>query len=496
MALPSSTGDSLLERFYIHPSLETEKSLFDEFCRIDQAHLAMLVRQGMIPIEKGSKLATQLRKIRNGGIEGLNIDPSKGSLLFQIEATIAHELSWDIAGILHTARSRIDQRATARRLAARSKVLQVMQEIINFQEIMIAFSEKHLATLFPYYTHMQQAQPGSIGHYFLAFVNRFQDDFEDCQQSFAKVNLNPLGTAGRCGTSWPIDRNLTTTLLGFDGLIDNSMLGRDPDYAIRVLNCLSMIMSHLYDFATDLHIWSTQEFNYIALHDSHTGISSIFPNKKNPVLLETIRSEAGAASMWVPAAYTTCRGEGTGDHNIHNVPHLVPALDVTSNMLELAGGSLKALKVNISHIEEVLSSGWTTTSNLADKLVQDKKNSLNFRQAHHIVQTLIAMCKAEGIDREAISPEDLSRASLATLGTQAIAMGARDLKSAVDPRRFVESCVSTGGVAPPEVNRMLAYAKKKLEENWVWLISTQERLVSGNSALDNEIEKICGHDLW
>lgn len=495
MALPSPTDDSLLERFYIQPSLETEKPLFDEFCRTDLAHLAMLIRQEIISIEKGSKLATQLRKIRNGGVEGLKIDPSKGSLLFQIEATIAHELGSDIAGTLHTARSRIDHRATARRLAARSKVLQVMQEIINFQETMIAFSEKHVATLFPYYTHMQQAQPGSIGHYLLAFVERFQDDFEDCQRSFAKVNLNPLGTAGRCGTSWPIDRNLTTALLGFDGLIDNSMLGRDPDYAIRVLNCLSLIMSHLYDFATDLHIWSTQEFNYIALHDSQTGISSIFPNKKNPVLLEKIRTEAGAASMWVPTAYTTCRGEGTGDHNIHNVPHLVPALDVTSKMLELAGGTLKAIEVNVSHIEEVLSSGWTTTSNLADKLVQDKKNSLNFRQAHHIVQTLIAMCKAEGIDRQAISPEDLRRASLTTLKTRTIAMDARDLKSALDPRKFVESCVSTGGVAPPQVNRMLAYAKKKLEENRVWLISTQERVASGNSILDDEIEEICSRGL-
>ncbi|MUZ65376.1 argininosuccinate lyase [Agrobacterium vitis] len=476
-----------VKQFYQIPGLEREKKQFAEFSQIDLAHTVMLVEQGIINPEIGRKILPVLLEVADLGFEGLNVDPDKGSLLFQIEAFLAGRLGEDIAGAVHTARSRIDQSATARRLFKRAGLLRVMQQILELQTILLSVAGSHTATIMPSYTHMQQAQPGSFGHYLLSFVARLQDDFQRATEVFARVNLSPLGAVGLSGTGWPINRERTAELLGFEGLVYNSKLGREAYYAAEVAACLSFVMSDLNDLATDLHIWSSNEFDLVELDDSYCSTSSIFPQKKNPVTLETIKAAAGPAVTWTATALATFRGEGTGDQAIRSVSLLDAAFTTTAGMLELMGGIMETLIVHDERMKQSLSTSWSTSSNLADVLVRDY--NLSFRQAHHVVARFVRICVTEGISRADASAMVLERASRETLD-QGLAMAEDGLAAALDPMEFLRSRVSSGSVNPLEVEGMIASSATALKVSRTWLSRKTDNLEEAKSDLDKAIRNI------
>lgn len=473
--------------FYQIPGLEREKRQFAEFCQIDLAHTVMLVERNIISKSVGERLLPVLLDVRERGIDGLSIDPERGSLLFQIEAFLAERLGEDIAGAVHTARSRIDQSATARRLFKRAGLLRVMGRILDLREVLIDAAQEHSSTIMPSYTHMQQAQPGNFGHYLLSFATRLHDDFVRCTEVFSRVNLSPLGAVGLSGTAWPIDRQRTAELLGFDGLVYNAKLGREAYYAAEIAACLSFVMSDLNDLATDLHIWSSNEFSLVELDDSYCSTSSIFPQKKNPVTLETIKGAAGPAVAWFTSALATFRGEGTGDQAIRSVALLDTAFATTTNMLELASGIIGTLSVNENRMDQLLADSWSTSSSLADVLVQ--KYDLSFRQAHHVVARLVRICMREGISRAGVSPDILKRASSETIGRE-IVMLDNDITCALDPREFVRSRGSAGSVGPSEITHMLNAEKGALAQGQAWMQATRQRLASAQLELDTAVAKI------
>lgn len=476
-----------LKQFYQLPGLEREKKQFDEFCQIDLAHTVMLVEREIVSKAVGRQLLAALLEVRGLGFSGLGVDADRGSLLFQIEAYLAEKVGDDIAGAVHTARSRIDQSATARRLFKRSGLLQVMDRIIFLQDVLIRAAEQYASTLMPSYTHLQQAQPGNFGHYLLSFASRLQSDFTRCAEVYSRVNLNPLGAVGLSGTAWPIDRDRTAELLGFDGIVYNSKLGREAYYAAEIAASLSFIMSDLNDLATDLHIWSSNEFSLVELDDSYCSTSSIFPQKKNPVTLETIKVAAGPAVAWFTSALATFRGEGTGDQAIRSVSLLDSAFVTTANMLELAAGIVATLQVHEERMSELLAASWSTTSNLADVLV--RQYGLSFRQAHHVVARVVRICMVEGVPRSAVSTDIVQRASIETIDYE-INMADTDLVAALDPSEFVLSRVSAGSVGPSEVAHMLTMEKDALARGRSWMQTTRGRLTSANKKLDKSIAKL------
>jgi argininosuccinate lyase len=222
---------ALLLQYDSIPLVTREKGHFDQYCQIDLAHLVMLVEQGIVSRSVARKILPVLCHIRDGKVEKLQVDYHKGSLLLQIEAAVSAELGEDVAGVIHTGRSRIDQGATARRLFKRNKLLEVMRGIGGLQEVLIEIAKNHVDTVMPTYTHMQHAQPGNFAHFLLAYTERFHDDFARCADTFARINKSVLGMVGLSGTSWPIDRHRTASLLGFDGLVVNSRLAREAYYS-------------------------------------------------------------------------------------------------------------------------------------------------------------------------------------------------------------------------------------------------------------------------
>ncbi|PVY77870.1 argininosuccinate lyase [Cupriavidus alkaliphilus] len=483
----SSPPAARLTKHYALPGLERERKQFHEFVAVDLAHVTMLVEEGIVSGETGRAILRQLLTIRQMQPSEFPVDARKGSFLLQVESYLFNAVGEDVGGQMHTGRSRIDQGATVRRLYKRNRILDVMDQLNAFQDALAEQARRHAHTIMPGYTHMQQAQPWVFGHYLLSFSSRLHDSFERLAQAYGRVNRNPLGTVGLVGTSWPLNRARTTELLGFDGQVENSKLGREAFDAADAICALSFIMADLNDLATDLHIWSSTEFGLVESDDSYSGTSSIFPQKKNPVALETIRRAAGPAVTWLGAALATFRAEGTGDQAMRSVSHIDEALATTESMLDLFTGVIETLIVHQDRMSESLKGSWCTSSNLADLIVRERR--LSFRQVHHIVARAVRNCVAQALRADQLTSARLDEAALETVGV-ALNLGDTAVRDALDPVRFVETRITDGSVGPHQVARLLARAAQERAADQQWVRDARHRLSRAQLALDEAVGKL------
>ncbi|SDG84141.1 argininosuccinate lyase [Bosea robiniae] len=483
----SSPPAEALIKYHDIPGLAREMRHAREFNQVDLAHTVMLAEQGILPRDVASAILNGLLEMRGMDPATIPMDPLNGSFLLQVEAFLFSRMGEDIGGQMHTGRSRIDQGTTVRRLYERNRLLDVVERLNQFRAALIDKAEKHARTIMPGYTHMQQAQPWVFGHYLLSIATRLCEDFERLIQAFDRVNLNPLGAVGLAGTSWPLDRNRTTELLGFGGVLENSKLGREAFYAADAISALSFVMATINDLATDLHVWSSTEFGFVESDDAYCGTSSIFPQKKNPAGLETVKKAAGGSVTWLASALATFRAAGTGDQAMRDLPLIDEALATTEGMLDLFTGLISTLIVHERRMREGLEGSWCTASNLADVIVRE--TGLSFRQVHHVVARLVRICLSENIRPAAVTAGLLNRAARETIGG-GIAMPEDVLRSALDPEIFVETRVTTGSVAPSEVIRMLAVAKDGLARDEAWLVRKRGHLASAAERLESAVKNV------
>lgn len=485
----SRSPSDLLLKHYALPGLIREMRHFDEFLQVDLAHTTMIAEQGIIDPPTARALLLALQDLRAKGEAALTPDPRKGSFLLQVESYLRDRIGEQFSGQMHTGRSRIDQGATVRRLFKRNGALAVFEALIELRQALHALATTHSRTVMPGYTHMQQAQPWVFGHYLLSFSFRLEESFDRLTEAYRRVNRNPLGTVGLAGTSWPLDRDRTTRFLGFYDIIDNSKLGREAYYAAELVAALSLIMSDLNDLATDLHVWSSTEFGFVETDDAFCGTSSIFPQKKNPVGLEAVKGAAGSAVTWLATALATFRAEGTGDQAMRELPMTDDALSSTHSSLLLLTGIISTLHVHEDRMLASVRTSWSTASSLADAIVRE--TGMPFREVHHVVARLARNCVAAGITPFAATSAMLSTAALETIG-HPVELPQAFISQALDPQQFVRSRVTTGSVAPVEVDRMLGRAEECIGTHWHWLAGERQRIRSGEAALAEAIGKILG----
>lgn len=476
-----------LVKYHDLPGLQREQKQFREFVAVDLAHTVMLVEEGIISKEAGRLILKQLTAISGMNAEDFPVDVSKGSFLLQVESYLFSAIGEDIGGQMHTGRSRIDQGATVRRLYKRNRLLDVMERLNDFQDVVIAKASRHARTIMPGYTHMQHAQPWVFGHYLLSFFSRLHDGFQRLISAYCRVNRNPLGAVGLAGTSWPLNRKRTTELLGFDSLVTNSKLGREAYYAAEAVAALSFVMADLNDLATDLHIWSSEEFGMVECHDSFCGTSSIFPQKKNPIALETIKKVAGTSVTWLATALATFRAEGTGDQAVRELPLIDDALATTEGMLDLFGDVIDSLIVHDERMAELLRGSWCTASNLADIVVRE--TGLSFRQVHHIVARVVRNCIAQNVLPSQVTGVLLSQAALETVGLE-LQLPDEIIRSALDPARFVETRITEGSVGYSEIMSMLKQAEEECSSTRQWAIEARASLSRGQQKLNEAVDRI------
>jgi argininosuccinate lyase len=433
------------------PMLEADRPLFYAFMQVDMAHTVMLAEQGILTVTQAGEILRVLREIDELGVERFPVDPRYDTFLLQVERYMIERIGEDVAGRMHTGRSRNDQGATVDRIYSRDRLLDIYGHLLGLQDSVLELAREHVETLMPGYTHLQHAQPTTFGHYLMRHYYTFERSQQRLRGAYARTNLNALGGAAMAGTSWPLDRRRTAELLGHEGLVMNSSdTGAfDTDFPTENAAVLAILMSDLGRLATDLYVWSTWEFRMVEIADGLAGTSSIMPQKKNPHALERIRALSGLSVGWVPAHLGTLRSTSSSDLGMafagEQMPHMASS---TASAIELLRVTLGSLTVNTDVMRQRAGVFWSTTSNLADELVRHA--GISFRTAHHVVGRVVRNAIRDDVPPTGVTGEMVDRAATETIG-RPLDLPADIIRRALDPEAFIRTRITEGSVNPDAV---------------------------------------------
>ncbi|CAM1639730.1 Fumarate lyase [Bartonella apis] len=438
----------------INASIGFDKKLYKEDIKGSSAHAAMLAAQGIISaadydeIEKGLK--TILAEIESGKFV---FSRKLEDIHMNIEARLA-ELIGPAAGRLHTARSRNDQVALDFRLWVREETDKTIQSIRHLIETLLDRADQEVETLMPGFTHLQVAQPITLGHHLMAYVEMFGRDLSRMHDARERMNESPLGAAALAGTSFPTDRFMTAKALGFREPTRNSIDSvSDRDFALEFLSATAICAIHLSRLAEEIVIWSTAQFNFIHLPDSFSTGSSIMPQKKNPDAAELVRAKTGRINGSLIALLTIMKGLPLAyskdmQEDKEQVFDAAQSLELS---LAAMAGMIGDLEVNRDVMKKAAGSGYSTATDLADWLV--RKLGLPFREAHHITGHAVALA-----EKKKCNLSDLTLKDLKTVYPDIT----EDVFDVLSVEKSVQSRKSYGGTAPQEVRRQIDYWKKRL----------------------------------
>jgi argininosuccinate lyase len=388
-------------------SIPFDSRLYREDIAGSIAHATMLGRQGIITQEEASTLVDGLRRVREE-IEAGTVQPDlRWEDIHSFVESRLRELVGDVAGKLHTARSRNDQVALDTRLFARAAIKEICSNLASLQRALLEVASAHPLVVMPGYTHLQRAQPVLFSHHLLAYFEMFQRDAERLRDCYRRTNVLPLGSGALAGVPYDIDRAYVAEQLGFDSLSRNSMDAvSDRDYLVELLSDLSLVMAHLSRLAEEVILWSTEEFGFIELDDSYSTGSSIMPQKKNPDVAELVRGKTGRVYGALLGLLTTIKGlplTYNKDMQEDKEP-LFDAVDTVSISLRMFAGMLETAQVRAERMREAAVGGFSTATDVADYLV---RKGLTFRQAHEVVGRLVRHCIDRGCSLSDVSLPDL-----------------------------------------------------------------------------------------
>ena len=419
-------------------SIEADRWIFKADLAVDRAHTRMLLENGIISEKDASLILEGLDQIEEAGIDALNLEEYE-DIHACVESRLIELIGEDAGGRMHTARSRNDEVATCIRIALREELEKLIDKLNDLRRTILLRAEEHLETVMPGFTHLQFAQPTTLAHHLLAHFDALSRDLERLDGVYSRTNRSPLGAAAFASTSFPIDRRRTMELLGFEGLVENSMDAVSArDFLIEAISVSAIIMMHLSRLSEELILWSSQGFDMIELDDTVTSTSSIMPQKKNPDLAELIRAKTGTVNGALTAALTIMKAMPMSyNRDLQELtPHLIKAVTITATSVSGMERMIRSMKVKRDSMRSKLELGDLMATDLADALVREK--GLPFRTAHKIVGKAVS---------EGYAIEELDEATL------------RDV---LDPMLSVNKRKVTGGPAPEEVKRMIEQRKREL----------------------------------
>ena len=452
-------------------SIKDDEKILKHVININKAHVIMLIEKSIIHKDEGKKILGALAHLD----KGIKLTPELEDVHMAIEEHVINTVGDDIGGNLNLAKSRNDQVATAIRMELREELLSLIEATIRLQEALIKKSKEHVETIIPGYTHLQPAQPITFAHYLLAQFDALQRGLKRFEESYSRVDLCPMGAGALATTSFPISRARVAELLGFSGVLENSLDAVSTrDFLLEALAVLSIMAVDLTRFAEDLIIWSTMEFGTVELPDEFASTSSIMPQKKNPDVLEVIRAKMSL----VLGDYVACVATLKALPSSYNMdfqevtPKVWSSLDTTRDSLIMLSELVPNLAVTSSKMDEPHLSFLTSTE-LANMLVRN--HNLSFRTAHKIVGALVKLQIGQGKSLKDVTPDLLAEVSEKLLGFP-LSVGTREIIEAIDPSIFVRSHKAKGGPSPEEVKRMLETRKGSLALSKEW-VSGRKRVV-------------------
>ena len=431
-------------------SLEFDKIIFEADIKTNFAHTSMLKHEKIIDENTADKILEALDKLKEEGIDVLVFDPSVEDIHMAIENYVT-EVVGPEAGFMHTAKSRNDQVATDIRLVLREKIIDIQIGILNFIEGIVEFAKKHLETVFIGYTHLQHAQPITVAHHLMAYVQSLKRDYERFEDTYKRVNLNPLGSAAMTTTSFPINRDLTTKLLGFDGYLENSMDGVSArDFIVETVFDLSCLCTTLSKICEELILWSTNEFGIVEIADEYSSTSSIMPQKKNPDIAELARAKSTVITGELVTILSILKAiPYTYNKDLQEItPHLWNAVEVGESTLSIVTKMLLSIEFNKERCLELAGKNFATATDLADIMVREK--GIPFRTAHQIVGRIVNDAIANDLSEENITSNYIDNIAI-ELGFDELNLDDVLVQKALNPLDNIKMRTVPGGPSPDMV---------------------------------------------
>lgn len=387
--------DQLVYNF--NASISFDQKFYKQDIRGSIAHTTMLAACGILTDEERDQIIE--------GLNGILHDVEAGTLAITseyedihsfVEANLIDRIG-DVGKKLHTGRSRNDQVALDMKLYTRDEIIDIKELLKELLTTLHSLMKKHTDTYMPGFTHLQKAQPITLAHHFGAYMEMFKRDYSRLCDIYERMNYCPLGSSALAGTTYPLDRELTASLLGFYGPTLNSMDSvADRDYCIELLSALATIMMHLSRFSEEIIIWNSNEYKFVELDDSYSTGSSIMPQKKNPDIAELVRGKTGRVYGALTSLLTTMKGIPLAYNKDmqEDKEFTFDAIDTVKGCIALFNGMIKTMTVNKHNMAESAKKGFTNATDAADYLVN---HGVPFRDAHGIVGRLVLICIDKGI---------------------------------------------------------------------------------------------------
>ncbi len=443
--------DQLVYNF--NASISFDKKFYKQDITGSMAHVKMLAKSGILTEEERDSI---LR-----GLEGILADVENGSLCISdkyedihsfVEATLIDRIG-DTGKKLHTGRSRNDQVALDMKLYTRDELLAIRDLVLSLIKTCHQLMKENIHTAMPGFTHLQKAQPLTLAHHIGAYMEMFKRDYDRLGDIYKRMNYCPLGSGALAGTTYPLDREMTASLLDFYGPTLNSMDSvSDRDYVIELLNALSIIMMHLSRFCEEIILWNSNEYQFIEIDDAYSTGSSIMPQKKNPDIAELVRGKTGRVYGALTSLLTTMKGIPLAyNKDMQEDKELTfDAYDTVKGCLALFDGMLKTITFHPEAMEKSAAHGFTNATDAADYLVN---HGVPFRDAHGIVGRLVLYC----IDKK-IALDDMSLEEYQAISP----VFEEDIFEAISIKTCIEKRNTIGAPGPAAMEQVIA-----INDQWI-----------------------------
>ena len=435
-------------------SISFDKRLYKEDIKGSIAHVTMLAAQGVLNRDEQQEIVKGLESILKDVESGkLEISEKYEDIHSFVEAILIKRIG-DAGKKLHTGRSRNDQVALDMKLYIREEIDMMDLSLRALLETLLNLMEKHTDTVMPGFTHLQKAQPVTLAHHLGAYFEMFRRDRERLADTRCRMNLCPLGAGALAGTTYPLDREFTASLLGFAGATRNSMDSvSDRDYLIEFLSNLSMIMMHLSRFSEEIILWNSNEYGFVELDDTYATGSSIMPQKKNPDIAELVRGKTGRVYGALISLLTTMKGLPLAYNKDmqEDKEFSFDAIDTVKGCVLLFTGMLSTIQFKEENMAASARKGFTNATDAADYLVG---KGVPFRDAHGIVGRLVLRCIEEGKAMDDLTMEEYRQESDAF---------GDDIYEAISMKTCVEKRLTKGGPAPEAVTEHIRACREYLD---------------------------------
>ena len=445
--------DQLVYNF--NASISFDQKFYKQDIRGSIAHVTMLASVGVLTEEERDQIIDGLKgiskDIQTGAVE---ITSEYEDIHSFVEANLIDRIG-DVGKKLHTGRSRNDQVALDMKLYTRDEIVDIKYLLKELMETLHRIMKEHIDTFMPGFTHLQKAQPVTLAHHVGAYMEMFKRDYSRLTDIYDRMNYCPLGAGALAGTTYPLDREQTASLLNFYGPTLNSMDSvSDRDYVIELLSALSTIMMHLSRFSEEVIIWNSNEYKFVSIDDGFSTGSSIMPQKKNPDIAELVRGKTGRVYGALTSILTTMKGIPLAYNKDMQEDKELPfdAIDTTKGCLQLFAGMLRTMTFKNDRMEESAKHGFTNATDAADYLVN---HGVPFRDAHGIVGQLVLLCLDKKIPLDDLPLEEYKKIS---------PVFEEDIYDAISLKTCVEKRNTTGAPGVKPMQEAVDSYKKYMEE--------------------------------